>query len=496
MKNAARIFFVLVLFTIKANAFSLFGPFEPWMTSTNSLRLSGDIGGPMNLGEEYRWNVPVVTYAFDQSFLDYFGSNGVAAVEQAIQILNALPPASSIDLTNYPLVPLGYNYSAETLNLIDLKTLTLSLLLEQMGLAEPTRHVFDLRDWTPQFTTSPYERDWYLWAYPSFIVQRNFDPESLEPSHYVNGTLYSGVVVADSLNQRFEAWEFPVDPLAETYTAVSDLYIRRQIFINGLSRDDVGGLRYLLRSNNINFEILLDNVHGVGTNATNFVNAALRPGVEKITFVRQDIDSLLGFAFPITTQYVDSYITNNTVVQQQVERVVTTPDFVFSSGATGTGAFLTRSGTSNWWKDASSDQLGLAGPGVIRPSVKITFNRLPVRIQSYDDDYGGDIWSAKYEVWGSFDASTNSPVVYLPHPPQENTLTVRLKVFPGSTYGHTPFLNKDWTLPIPLGGTVNLESSTNMVDWSPVATLLNQTGEITWDHAQTRSQRFFRVRPN
>ena len=40
----------------------------------------------MVLGEEYRWNVPVLTYAFDQSFLDYFGSNGVAAVEKAFQI--------------------------------------------------------------------------------------------------------------------------------------------------------------------------------------------------------------------------------------------------------------------------------------------------------------------------------------------------------------------------------------------------------------------------
>ena len=62
----------------------------------------GDIGGPMDINEEYRWNVPVVTYAFDQSFLDYFGSNGVAAVEQAIGVINELPPASSIDLDQLP----------------------------------------------------------------------------------------------------------------------------------------------------------------------------------------------------------------------------------------------------------------------------------------------------------------------------------------------------------------------------------------------------------
>ena len=33
-----------------------------------------------NLGEEYRWNSPVVTYSYDESLLNYFGSNGVVAV--------------------------------------------------------------------------------------------------------------------------------------------------------------------------------------------------------------------------------------------------------------------------------------------------------------------------------------------------------------------------------------------------------------------------------
>ena len=27
-----------------------------------------------NLGEEYRWNSPMLTYAYDESFLNYFGS--------------------------------------------------------------------------------------------------------------------------------------------------------------------------------------------------------------------------------------------------------------------------------------------------------------------------------------------------------------------------------------------------------------------------------------
>ena len=38
-----------------------------------------------NIGEEYRWNTPLLTYAYDESFLNYFGSNGVVAIENAIR---------------------------------------------------------------------------------------------------------------------------------------------------------------------------------------------------------------------------------------------------------------------------------------------------------------------------------------------------------------------------------------------------------------------------
>ena len=70
------------------SAFSLLGPVnEVFQVPPLSYDLPGDIGAPKNLGEEYRYNTPVLYYAFDQSFLDYFGSNGVRAVEQALAIL-------------------------------------------------------------------------------------------------------------------------------------------------------------------------------------------------------------------------------------------------------------------------------------------------------------------------------------------------------------------------------------------------------------------------
>ncbi len=99
----------LVIFTTRLQAFSLLGPYEPWMQYTNCFRLPftvidyypGDIGGPMCVTNGYRWNTPVITYGFDPSFVKFFGTNGVAAVEGAIQIVNDLPTSSSIQVTNY-----------------------------------------------------------------------------------------------------------------------------------------------------------------------------------------------------------------------------------------------------------------------------------------------------------------------------------------------------------------------------------------------------------
>src|SRR6267154_1773881 len=90
-----------ILVPIRGVAFSLLGPYADWMDVEKGYRQPGDIGGPMNIGEGYRWNIPVITYGFTKSFLNFFGSNGVAAVESAIGILNQFPPASTVDPQSY-----------------------------------------------------------------------------------------------------------------------------------------------------------------------------------------------------------------------------------------------------------------------------------------------------------------------------------------------------------------------------------------------------------
>src|SRR5262249_55879841 len=151
------------------------------MDLEKSYRLPNDIGGPMNFSEGYRWNVPVVTYGFERSFVDYFGSNGVVAVESAIALFNAVPPASNINLSNYSYRAWRVNPQAEMLSLLDLKSQTAALLLEQLGLTDSVRYTFCIRDF---YAISPG-------FYGFVITERNFDPSTATTSWAVNGTLYS-----------------------------------------------------------------------------------------------------------------------------------------------------------------------------------------------------------------------------------------------------------------------------------------------------------------
>lgn len=244
-------------------AFAPAGPIgnggDAWQVPVIGYGLAGDLVAPKNIGEEYRRNTPVLYYTCDANFLEYFGSNGVAAVDGSFSILNALTNVSSYSstLSEFPLSAQGINYTASALGLTDLKSTTLSLMMEQMGLAEPDRYTWTLHERSlPANGTCPLD-ELYL------VVQRNLDPVpsptgQIQYSSYVNGTLYSYSIYefCTGANPLAEAVEFPVDPYAQTYTAIASLGggLGAGGFYQGLTRDDVGGLRYLLRTNNINLE--------------------------------------------------------------------------------------------------------------------------------------------------------------------------------------------------------------------------------------------------
>jgi hypothetical protein len=255
-----------------ASAFSFYGIPEPYQIA--SLGYGGlDFSHPHNLGEEFRWNVPVLYYTFDQSFLGYFGTNGTAAVDGALAILNTtLTNVSSWSpgLEEIPLESKQLNYTAAALHLYDLKSITLQSMVTELCLADPVAFTWTLRNRSP----NP--------ACPFFIytvIQRNFDPATLDPTAYVNGVLYT-YWIEEFCPTVDEAITIPTstDPLAQASSPVARV---TQIFSSfdyygfyytGLTRDDVGGLRYLFNTNNI----ILENAgSGTLTSITNSTSQLL-----------------------------------------------------------------------------------------------------------------------------------------------------------------------------------------------------------------------------
>jgi hypothetical protein len=257
---------VLGLAAQTAFGFALIGPIsvDTWQVSDLGYFVPGreDVGAPKGLGEEYRRNNPTLYYACDGNFLDFFGSNGVAAVDQAFSVFNALTNVSAYsgDLSEIPLESTRDNFFAESLSILDLKSATMTLIIEELGLADAVRYVWDLhlRNLPPGAPPCPLGEEYE-------VVMRNFDPtvetslSQMKVSQYVNGVLYDYQIhdycslppgVQDALS---EALEISVDPDADLRIPVARTRLPTGFF-TGLTRDDVGGLRYLISQNNMNVE--------------------------------------------------------------------------------------------------------------------------------------------------------------------------------------------------------------------------------------------------
>jgi len=265
-----RILWVLLLASGLQNswAFSVSGPSgnggDAWQIPANGY---GALKAPKNLGEEYRRNTPVMYYAFDQNFLDYFGPEGASAIDNAYVVLNALTNVDSYSklLSEFPLNSRHKNFQAQALGILDLKSYTLGMMTEQLGLANPIQYSWILHDrFHVGSIPCPVGME-YL------VVQRNFDYFStplnqLQSSAYVNNILYTYYILEDCGPPDPLAVTVPysVDPLADTYSPVAAWvqdYPGLDIdlpywgdYYTGLTRDDVAGFRYLLSTNNINWE--------------------------------------------------------------------------------------------------------------------------------------------------------------------------------------------------------------------------------------------------
>jgi len=472
----------------KALAFSMLGPFAAWMSSdigynlpiTDAARI-GDVGGPMNLTEEYRWNSPVITYSFDRSFEDYFGTEGIEAVEAAIRILNAVPHVSELseDLSEYPLSVARINNTATEMRLFDMKTMVLSMLLEHMGLAAPERYAWTLR--ARRATTVPD-----IFTYN--VIQRNFDPITFEPTTYVNGTRYTYRIRRSLIPDYSEAVEVELDPTVPNLSVVGitgvqagnswnltrgeRVYESLGLYVDGLTRDDVGGLRYLYHPENVNTEAVPSDAVGdsaggftpggsstqdnspwglpggvfggltnataavVNTNST-FVYSGARPGVGRVEFRRIPRSTTSNQVYIV--RYQETVISESqgkiTRQLQTVTRVVQTPDITFVAGdldifpdVAGSYAYSRLPQFSNNSGLNSSSAVNTTGPGTIGPGVSTgggvtVFAPMEIQLSkvglwnfhigntSEEDRLRGFSFLNGF-AWGSFDGSTNTPTVF------------------------------------------------------------------------------------
>lgn len=411
----------LICVVVQCHGFSLLGPFESWQTPALGYNpLGTDVGAPKNLDEEYRHNIPVLTYGFDRSFMDFFGYPGVLAVDAAMEILNDLPPASELKIGDFYWDTRRINPSAQAMQLIDLKSVALALMVEQLGLANPVRYMWTLRD------RKTFDGTWSATNY--LVVQRNFDPETLRASSYVNRVRLS-YTVQEFANPWFaDAVESgPIDPtygfpapVAGTFGLYSDA-LDTGIFYIALSEDDAGGLRYLLNPPNINAESLPPDVQ-VAIDGGTFVNEALRPGVNKIFFHKITTQWAPPSTWSMEVRFTDRFYDDNMVLrEQQVKRVISRPDIIFSAADLGTYAgsvyppathrTAPRFRNTNWL----GGELTPAGPGTIEPGTTITFGKrgrdfINVFPGSTGEPYGHAL-STPGE-WGWFGGSPAAPIVF------------------------------------------------------------------------------------
>jgi len=314
---------ILALGVQRAAASAFIGPFETFQVPVLTYRVGGDLGGPHNYDEEFRRNTPVMYFAMDANFLNYYGANGSNAIFQAFDIMNGFSNnLSTVDLSQVPTESQGVNYLAQALELTDLKSVMLSLIVENLGLAEPERYTWCLHDremGTPCPAAGIYT-----------VIKRNFDTEFsttdiLQPTSYVNGTLYTYQIVELCTGTPFlaDAVEVQVDPLATSFSAVASFaFDLNGGYYAGLTRDDVGGLRHLLRAGNMNIEAAGQDTVTFITNSTpqllftsnltELVSAALTNNAATLSalFPGLQIGQTVSFFTNVVTTNFITYLTN------------------------------------------------------------------------------------------------------------------------------------------------------------------------------------------
>jgi hypothetical protein len=302
------------------------------------------------------------------------------------------------------------------------------LMAEHMGLLGET-HVYDLIQRFLETTPVPC-------TYEYTVINRNYDPVTYNPSYYVNGRQYYyqiwdgcpiGINVGDAI-------EFPTDSTAMGFTAVATPEgLELGGYYLGLTRDDMGGLQFLYKKNNYAFQSLDSNTVASpfvssweAVNTTNSITgisnfSGLLGGAEKITFVKVAYDSLLGTNFaPIIYNYTMPYVTNYQLSKLQVTRTVTAPDILFTAAdlinSEALFNYLTLTRSASFIASPYVSPGGGVVPSTISASMLVVLDNVgPVFFNINPGFLVAPVGSyLEYPIfnWGSFDGSTNPPILY------------------------------------------------------------------------------------
>ena len=298
------------MLAVNANAFVLIGPTDPggientlaWGAPNQAVggaNMVDDMGTPKMIDEFYRWNTPNLTYGFDASFVRFFGEQGIAAVNDAMNVLNDffVPQDGSYEgVSGMNLTKQGFggnfnsawiNGAARQENLIDLKSLTLGIMVNYLGLGNPYRYAFT--------ATNAIIPNAALSGAIFSVALKNYDPRTLIESDVINGVQFSYRLIHDQpagsiadvatvSTMVMDLEEFTADTSGNAFSAVSAIpdafygntdivwtdvpsvfgfgvYYDGMNAMGGMYRprhaltyDDAGGLKYLYSTNTIAME--------------------------------------------------------------------------------------------------------------------------------------------------------------------------------------------------------------------------------------------------
>ncbi|MBR89937.1 MAG: hypothetical protein CMO66_01505 [Verrucomicrobiales bacterium] len=288
-----------------AQAFVLMGPANTNEVAT--FNYTSEMGAPKGINREFkrffRWNIPSFVYSFDASFVNYFGIEGMDAIHDAFRVMNDFFVNEDYDgVSQMDLAKHGFsgNYStwwvnttAQNAQIIDIKSIMLGMLVNQLGIGNPHRWAFSITGTRANITTNRLIFETRL---------RNYDPITWRETDIINGVKYSYRLVHDAQTNSVgqlpafnvaDMEEFTTDTSGNAWSsvaAITDAFygdtalywtdtpsrFNFGVYYDGmnamggqfrprhaLTYDDAGGFKYLYATNNYIFEDLAPSIVGI-----------------------------------------------------------------------------------------------------------------------------------------------------------------------------------------------------------------------------------------